>query len=284
MRGRWLVKDKDIDPHVVLISSDVVDGYVLENAHRTTATVKLRGSIDVLLTPLLLESFQRYSSTYCLLSNWLQSCAICSSEEGTCIMLVKRSRSRQSLTRFSMKTGYFMSMCGCRTFIRPKVTWYFNIDQLAYVVHFEASKPKIIKTYLYTRQCSHLVPPPPGCVRRWPRPWASSTLLPSSTASTSDASTDSRARTGSRKGRPVWMRTPRIVSWLGRSDSSVKAGHRTWRLPATRPLSPCLRFVRWNCALFLVLYRIRINIYLLSVICTTIEHKLCIAFSRQNVL
>ncbi|XP_052791422.1 bridge-like lipid transfer protein family member 1 isoform X3 [Mya arenaria] len=38
---------------------DHVDGGVLENASRTTATVKLRGSVDVLLTPLLLESFQR---------------------------------------------------------------------------------------------------------------------------------------------------------------------------------------------------------------------------------
>jgi len=34
----------------------------MENASRTTATVKLRGSVDVLITPLLLESFQRYSS------------------------------------------------------------------------------------------------------------------------------------------------------------------------------------------------------------------------------
>ncbi|XP_053399583.1 bridge-like lipid transfer protein family member 1 isoform X2 [Mercenaria mercenaria] len=36
---------------------DTVDG--MENASRTTATVKLRGSVDVLITPLLLESFQR---------------------------------------------------------------------------------------------------------------------------------------------------------------------------------------------------------------------------------
>ena len=38
---------------------DTVDGSGMENASRTTATVKLRGSVDVLLTPLLLESFQR---------------------------------------------------------------------------------------------------------------------------------------------------------------------------------------------------------------------------------
>ncbi|KAH3829887.1 hypothetical protein DPMN_103118, partial [Dreissena polymorpha] len=38
---------------------DCTDGATMENASRTTATVKLRGSVDVLLTPLLLESFQR---------------------------------------------------------------------------------------------------------------------------------------------------------------------------------------------------------------------------------
>lgn len=38
---------------------DTTDGTVLENASRTTATVKLKGSLDILVTPLLLESFQR---------------------------------------------------------------------------------------------------------------------------------------------------------------------------------------------------------------------------------
>ena len=44
----------------LIICTDTVDGPMYENTSRTTATVKLKGSLDVLVTPLLLESLQRY--------------------------------------------------------------------------------------------------------------------------------------------------------------------------------------------------------------------------------
>lgn len=50
---------------IVYVVGDAVDGGgAMENASRTTATVKLRGSVDVLVTPLLLESFQRFGIFY----------------------------------------------------------------------------------------------------------------------------------------------------------------------------------------------------------------------------
>ncbi|KAL3880212.1 hypothetical protein ACJMK2_032469 [Sinanodonta woodiana] len=60
--------DKDsIDPWTSLDEDNNPDisekGKELEDASRTTATVKLYGSLDILLTPLLLESFQRFAES-----------------------------------------------------------------------------------------------------------------------------------------------------------------------------------------------------------------------------